>query len=65
MKSRIDEVHLRLVAALDNVQESYGLLEAGVFPDAEVCQDLLDQLAMARKVAEEWLVLLSEDDLRH
>ena len=65
MKYRIGEVHRRLVAALDNVQESYGLIKAGVFPDAEVCQDLLEQLAMARKAAEEWLVLISEDDIRH
>ena len=65
MESRIRDVHRRLVAALDNVQESYGLVRAGIFPDAEVCHDLLEQLAIAHKAAEEWQALLADGGSRH
>lgn len=46
-QARIGELHRRLYAALDNVQESYEMLKAGTFPDNEMCQDLLEQLAIA------------------
>jgi len=65
MESRILEVHRRLVAALDNVQESYGLVRSGVLPDAEVCQDLLEQLAIAHEAAEQWQALLTDGGSRH
>ena len=47
-QARIGELHQRLYAALDNVQESYEMLKAGAFADDEMCQDLLEQLALAR-----------------
>jgi hypothetical protein len=53
MESRVRDAHRRLVAALDNVQESYHLLKSDVFPDAEVCHDLPEQLAIAYEAAEQ------------
>ena len=65
MESRIRDAHRRLVAALDNVQESYHLLKSDIFPDAEVCQDLLEQLAIAHEAAEQWQALLADGGSRH
>ena len=65
MESRIRDAHRRLVAALDNVQESYNLLKSDIFPDAEVCHDLLEQLAIAQKAAEQWQALLADGGSRH
>ena len=65
MESRIRDAHRRLVAALDNVQESYNLLKSDIFPDAEVCHDLVEQLAMAQKAAEQWQSLLTDGESRH
>ena len=65
MESRIRDAHRRLVAALDNVQESYNLLKSDIFPVAEVCHDLLEQLAIAHKAAEQWQALLTDGESRH
>ena len=64
-QAQIGELHRRLYAALDNVQESYEMLKAGTFPDDEVCQDLLEQLAIAQRAAEDWQVLLNDGESRH
>ena len=61
MDERICQMHQGLLAALDNVQESYRLLHAGVFPDAEVCHDLLEQLTLAHAATQNWLALLARD----
>ena len=41
------------------------MLKAGTFPDDEVCQDLLEQLAIAQRAAEDWQVLLNDGESRH
>ena len=65
MDSRIRDAHRRLVAALDNVQESYNLLKSDIFPDVEVCHDLMEQLAIAHEAAEQWQALLADGGSRH
>lgn len=65
MTTTICAIHRRLYAALDNVQESYGLLQAGAFPDADLCQDLLEQLAQASQAVAEWRALLDGEGRVH
>jgi len=65
MESRIRDAHRRLLAALDNVQESYNLLKSDIFPDVEVCHDLMEQLAIAHEAAEQWQALLADGGSRH
>lgn len=43
----------RLLAALDNVRESYDMLRESF--DAEVCADLLEWLRVSRDELEAWL----------
>ena len=45
----------RLLAALDNVLESYALLNASF--DREVCLDLLEWLRVSQHEIEQWLAL--------
>ena len=46
------ERRLRLMAALDNVQESYDLLKESF--DAAVCLDLLEWLQISQNEIEAW-----------